>query len=77
MDEDVIKKVFDTISGGKEYFKSKDYVKVVREHPDLMSWLTKPKEILDGKLEKNINVKEECYSSQMVEELIKNSNEYV
>lgn len=51
-EEDAIKKVFNTISKGKKSFNSKDYVHVVRKHPDLMSWLIKPKEILDGKLEK-------------------------
>jgi hypothetical protein len=73
MDEEVIKSVFNTISNNKKYFKSKDYVNIVRKHPDLMSWLTKPKELLDGKLEKNISSKEQCYSSELVQEIIKNS----
>jgi len=38
-----------------------------------MSWLTKPKEILDDKLEKNTTYKEHVYSPEMVDELIKNS----
>lgn len=74
MDEIVIKKVFNTISGNKKYFKAKDYVSIVRQHPDLMSWLTKPKEILDEKLEKNVAAKEHCYSAEMVQELIQNTN---
>lgn len=59
IDENVIKTVFNTISDNKEYFKEKDYIKVVRSHPDLMSWLTKPKEILEGKLEQNAHFKEQ------------------
>ena len=58
MDEEVIKKVFETISSKKKSFKAQDYVKIVKKHPDLMTWLSKPKELLDGKLEKNINSKE-------------------
>ena len=74
MDEEVIKKVFDTISSKKKCFKAQDYVKIVKKHPDLMTWLTKPKELLDGKLEKNINSKEHWYSSDIVEDIIKDSN---
>jgi hypothetical protein len=73
MDEEVIKSVFNTISSNKKYFKSKDYVNIVRKHPDLMSWLTKPKNLLDGKLEKNIANKEQCFSSELVDEIITNS----
>lgn len=74
MDEKVIKKVFYKISNNKKYFKSKDYVSVVRKNPDLMSWLTKPKEILDDKLEKNVSSKGHVYRPEMVDELIKNSS---
>ena len=59
MDEEVIKRVFYTISDKKKYFKVKDYIKVVKNHPDLMSWLTKPKEIIDDKFGKNIAAKEQ------------------
>jgi len=54
----MIKKVFNLISNNRKYFKSKNYVSVVRKNPDLMSWLTKPKELLDDKLERNISAKE-------------------
>jgi len=74
MDEEIIKKVFATISGNKKYFKSRDYIQVVRENPDLMSWLTKPKQILDGKLEQNVSSKDQCYSPDLIKEIISNSN---
>lgn len=42
----------------------------------MVSWLTKPKELFDGKLGKNIAHKEHCYSSEIVEEIIRESNLY-
>lgn len=56
-----------------KYFKCKNYVSVVRKNPDLMSWLTKPKELLDDKLEKNVSSKEHTYSTEVVDEIFKNS----
>lgn len=77
LDENVIEKVFNTISNNKKYFKSKDYINVVRKHPDLMTWLTKPKELLDEKLEKNVSAKENQYSSEMINEMISDTKQFI
>lgn len=77
LDESVIEKLFNTISNSKKYFKSKDYVSVVKKHPDLMTWLTKPKELLDEKLEKNVAAKEKSYSTEMINEIISDTKIFI
>ena len=77
LDETVIEKLFSTISNSKKYFKSKDYVSVVKKHPDLMQWLTKPKELLDEKLEKNVAAKEKSYSTEMINEIISDTKIFI
>ena len=42
-----------------------------------MTWLTKPKEVLDGKLEKNVSIKEQWYSTEMINEMISNTKTFV